>query len=681
MRTTATNDTTRMLRLYVGAVIAAGALVATALVAAGWDAAITGPDPVAFWILAIFLIVGELHPLNWLRRRGVGAVTVSWTFAFAILLIASPLAAVITLGLASIGGDVVARKPTSRALFNSAQVMISLAGGAAVLELLGQRTALLGNSGPSPAWLLALVLAAATIFLLNGALTCLVIALHQDVPFWATWREGTLSNMSVDGMLLALSPVFVVVARFSLLLLPLVLLTVWAVYRSAHLALAQQHEATYDQLTGLPNRRLFTEQVEAAIQEAQHRGGRVAVMILDLNGFKEVNDRLGHHMGDLVLQEIGARFSEAARSVDVVARLGGDEFAVVAREINDRWEAEAIARRLLNALRRPCVAEGVPVSMSASLGIALYPAHGADFGTLLGNADVAMYASKQSDRDITTYDNERDRGSQGQLALLAELVPAMRRHELVLEYQPKLDLRSRQLVGVEALIRWRHPQLGLLPPREFIPLAAHTDLIEPLTEYVLLTALTQCAGWQELGFEIPVSVNVSDRNFHDADFPNQVARALAATSMPGSMLEIELVENTVMEDPERTASVATALRAMGVRLAIDDYGTGYSSLATLRDLPINALKIDQSFVTAMATDCGNGSIVRATIELAHSLGLETVAVGVEQAAVWDLLREFGCTSAQGFLIGRPGDANAIVDFLLLASPTSVNLTDREGVAG
>lgn len=670
-----------LFHFYVACVIAGGAALIGALAIVGRNEPFAGSYPVAFAILVVFLAIGELRPLKWLRRNEGGEVTVSWTFAFAILLIASPLAALSTLALASILGDLSSRKPVSRSLFNGAQVTLSLAAGGAVLGAFGQRTALLGPNGPTLVWLPVVTLAAMTIFLLNGLFTCIVLALHQKAPLWPTVRRGVVLNMSIDGMLLALSPVFVVVARYSLLLLPLLIVTAWAVYRSAQLALAHQHEATHDQLTGLPNRRLFKEQAENAIMEAQQRNHSVAVMILDLNGFKEVNDRMGHHIGDLVLQAIGDRFSGASRSTDLVARLGGDEFAVLARPLESVAEAEKIAARVLETLRQPCTVQGLPVSLSASLGIAVYPQHGSDFGALLRNADVAMYRAKQTNVRVSTYSNERDRHNHGRLGLLTELLTAIENDDLRLQYQPKVDMQTRRLVGVEALVRWQHEQRGLVYPKDFIPLAEHTELIEPLTDFVLRAALKQCASWRDLGFEIPVAVNVSARNLHDLRFPARVRHLLEEASVLPTQLEIELTENTVMGDPVRTVSVAAELRAMGVRLSLDDFGTGYSSLATLRDLPVNSIKIDKSFVAAMATERGDTAIVRATIELAHSLGLETVAEGVEQMVVWEMLREFGCDTAQGFLISRAVDPHGVIDFLILATPSGAHLIETTGLVG
>jgi EAL domain-containing protein (putative c-di-GMP-specific phosphodiesterase class I) len=311
--------------------------------------------------------------------------------------------------------------------------------------------------------------------------------------------------------------------------------------------------------------------------------------------------------------------------------------------------------------------QGLPVSIKAAVGVAIYPQHGEDCVALMRNADIAMYGAKQTNSGAKTYSHERDRRSHGRIGLAAGLLGAIHEGELFLHYQPKVEMRTRHIVGVESLVRWRHPRLGILAPSEFVPVAEHTELIEQLTNFVLAESLEQCKRWKASGFEVPVAVNVSARNLHDLRFPARVAALLDEVGIHPDDLEIELTENTVMEDLERTVSVTRQLRSMGIRVSVDDFGTGYSSLATLRDLPVNAIKIDRSFVAPMATDRGNAAIVEATIGLAHRLGLETIAEGVEQVADWQILEEFGCDIAQGYLVGPPVDGNGIVEFILESS--------------
>jgi diguanylate cyclase (GGDEF)-like protein len=642
-------------------VIVAGVLTAAGLGLLHGSGPLAGPNPAAVALLTAFLVTGELRPLKWLRRQVQGGeVTVSWSFAFAILLMASPIVAVAALTGASLVGDLTNRKSFQRALFNAAQVTLSLAAGAGVLVAFGQRDALLRPDGPGPGWLVAIVLAATAIFVTNGLLTCMVIALHERLRVRPLIREGLWLNLSIDGILLALGPVLVIVADYSLLLLPLLLTIVLAVYRSAYLALARQHEASHDQLTGLPNRRFFREQVEAALAEAGHGHAGFAVMILDLDGFKEVNDKFGHHLGDDVLRQVGVRFTETSRPHDLVARLGGDEFAVLAPLEPGGAGAADIAAGVLAALAQPCVVQGLPVALAASIGVAVYPAHGEDFSTLLRHADAAMYDAKAADTAVYVFSDEAVPAAYDRLDLLAELLSAIDAGQLVVHFQPKVDMRTQLMVGVEALARWQHPKLGLVAPNDFIPLAEHTELIEPFTEFVLERSLAHIADIHRAGYPLPVAVNVSARNLHDIAFTALVQTLLDTMSLPPSALEIELTESTVMVDPARTVVVVSALRAMGVRVAIDDFGTGYSSLATLRDLPVSAVKIDKSFVSEILRDDGDAAIVQATIDLAHRLKLVTVAEGVENVDTWTRLLAFGCDAVQGYLTGRPISAGDLL---------------------
>jgi diguanylate cyclase (GGDEF)-like protein len=429
---------------------------------------------------------------------------------------------------------------------------------------------------------------------------------------------------------------------------------VWAIYSLAALALNHRHEATHDQLTGLPNRRFFYEQATLSLQAAARRHQRnVAVLHLDLDGFKGINDRLGHHVGDLVLCEVARRLSEGRRSVDVIARLGGDEFAILLGDVPNGQTAIEVGERMAVELARPLSVDGVPVAIGGSFGVALYPSHGEDIDSLLRHADVAMYRAKTSGGGLELYDDRRDQHSTGRLGLLAELNDAISKDELSLVYQPKVDLRSGSVFGVEALIRWKHSRLGMVPPAQFMASAEHTELVTPLSQFVLRKALRQCAEWHNRGLHIGVAVNCSARNLHDLRFPNIVAALLRETNVDPAWLEIEITENTVMSDPVRTASVLGHLRSLGVTIAIDDFGTGYSSLASLRDLPIDRIKMDRSFVTGMARRSEDLMIVRSIIELAQNLGLGTVAEGVEDEDVLGLLRQLSCDAVQGYLLGEP----------------------------
>lgn len=420
-----------------------------------------------------------------------------------------------------------------------------------------------------------------------------------------------------------------------------------------------EHQARHDHLTGLPNRLAFRERLGRALDEARGGGSGLAVLLLDLDRFKEINDTLGHQTGDLVLRELGRRLRSALREDYTLARLGGDEFAVLAPGAGRPQAARTVAGRLTGALHEPIPLAGIVVEVEASIGIALFPDHGQDVDTLLRHADVAMYASKELYSGIEVYASAKDRYSPARLALLGELRHAMAEGELVLYYQPQTTLSNGRVRSVEALLRWRHIERGLLSADEFIPLAERTGLIRPLTRYVLNAALRQCRAWTDEGIDIGVAVNITGRDLVDLRLPEEVKGFLRRWRVEPSRLELEITENTILSDPQRTHAVLTRLSGLGVRLAIDDFGAGHSSLGYLKRLPVQVLKIDKSFVLNMAKDEDDAVIVRSTINLGHNLGLTVVAEGVESAEAWQLLAELGCDAAQGFYLCRPLPAEAL----------------------
>ena len=414
---------------------------------------------------------------------------------------------------------------------------------------------------------------------------------------------------------------------------------------------ALAYQALHDGLTGLPNRALLHTGLQGAVSAA-HTGPPVALLLLDLDRFKEVNDSLGHQVGDRLLQQIAQRLRGAVNADVLVARLGGDEFAVLLPG-SDAVRAKQVADDLVGVLQAPFVLEGQQIVVDASIGIAVAPEHGHDADTLLRCADIAMYAAKESSAGPSVFRQQLDRNNADRLGLLGELRNAIDDGALLLHYQPKLDMRDGTLVGVEALVRWQHPAHGFLSPGEFIPLAEKSGLINRLTRWVLEAALRQQQAWHVSGLDVPIAVNLSRRMLHDAQLPEMVAHLLAHWEVaPGSLI-IEVTESSVMADPARAADNLSQLRALGVRVSIDDFGTGYSSLASLQNLSVDELKIDQSFVQAMATDASARAIVRAIIDLADALKLRVVAEGVEDRATWDVLAGLGCDIAQGYFLSRP----------------------------
>ena len=426
---------------------------------------------------------------------------------------------------------------------------------------------------------------------------------------------------------------------------------------------ALEYQALHDGLTGLPNRVQLADRLGHALESARAAREQVAVLILDLDHFKEVNETFGHQAGDRLLEQVGPRLRSEIRPEDMVARLGGDEFAVLLPK-TDATAATLTAARLLGVLERPFEVEGQHLDVAVSIGLAMSPDDGDDPDTLLRRADIALFVAKQPRGSFVRYAPEHERQGASRLALMAELREALQRdHELFLQFQPLVRLSDRSLAGVEALVRWRHPQRGLVPPMEFVPFAEKTRLIKPLTRWVLVSALQQSVAWQRAGHRIPVSVNISMRDLVDPEFPEMIATLVRAAQAPPSLLVLEITESLIMTEPERAIKTLSQLRELGVRLAVDDFGTGYSSLAYLHRLPINEIKIDKSFVAAMAGEANRANIVRASVELGHSLRLESVAEGVEDARTWDMLSALGCDLAQGYFISRPMVADQVLPWL------------------
>ncbi len=413
-----------------------------------------------------------------------------------------------------------------------------------------------------------------------------------------------------------------------------------------------EHQAFHDPLTGLPNRALFRDRVEQAIRQAKRVGGSVAVMVMDLDRFKEVNDTFGHQSGDLLLKEVAAHLIAPLRESDTVARLGGDEFAILAPAVAGPMGALAIADRAIQDMQHPHNVSGVEVDVGASIGVALYPHHGDTVEALLRCADIALYVSKERGAP-SLYAVEQDHHSADRLALGAQLRRAVEDREIIVHYQPQADFETGNIDSVEALVRWEHPERGLLSPAEFLPVAEQTGLIRPLTSYVLDVALEQWRRWYDQGLEMTVAVNITGRDLFDQRFAYEVKDLLTRWKVRPSCLELEITEDTVLVDPVRAHSILRSLSEFGVRLAIDDFGTGNSSLAQLKRLPVQVLKIDKSFVLQMLVDEDDAAIVRSTIDLAHNLGLKVVAEGIESAAVWYQLRQLGCDIGQGYYLSGP----------------------------
>ena len=430
-----------------------------------------------------------------------------------------------------------------------------------------------------------------------------------------------------------------------------------------HQVSSLRHQAMHDALTGLPNRTLLFDALEKAIEGARGNGGVAALMVMDLDRFKEVNDTFGHQFGDALLKQVAFRLQNQMRNADVVARLGGDEFAVVLPSTADAHSAAITARRILNTLEQPFVVETQVLEVGASIGIALYPEHGTDARTLLRRADVAMYDAKQKQSGYSFHREDVDRSSADQMSLVVELRRAIEKDELELHYQPKLHVRTGLMTRCEVLMRWRHPQRGLLAPAAFIPAAERTGLIRAMTDWLLDRALAQCRAWQDEGAPIHLAVNVSAKSLLDQALPGKIQAALDRWQVDPRFLKIEITESSIMADPAHALAILSMLQSMGVRLSVDDFGTGYSSLTHLRELPIDEIKIDKSFVMGMTTSDADAAIVRTMIDLGHNLGKQVCAEGVEDEQMWHMLADLGCDLAQGYWISRPLPAADLMQWL------------------
>ena len=601
-------------------------------------------------LLAAAVLAAELFPLDVPSRDE--QVTFSTPFAFALLLDRGTATTVIVVPLMLLIADTIRRRRADRTLFNVGQYAICYALAGGVLSVLGA-----GGGGVRPEDLPALAASGAVFMLVNTVLASAPPAFAHGATLSDEVRSDLGFQAWSTAVLVSLAPIVLIVVQQEPGLFPLIALPLAAIQLGARQAKINQHRARHDALTGLPNRVLLQERVAAALAQAGRRGETVAVLLLGLDAFNEVNQTLGHGYGDALLREVARRLDEAGRGQDLVARFGGDEFAVLTRPLAGIDDAERLAHDLLEALRPQAHLGGIALDVRATVGIAVHPRDGDDAELLLVRAAMALHAGKQAGRPVLVYDHASDDHSPERLALAGELRHAIEAGELLLSYQPKLDLRTGAITGVEALVRWRHPQRGVLMPDQFIELAERTGLVRPLTHWTLEEAADQQMRWSAQGVDLTIAVNISARAL-TPDLPGAVAALV--TSHPGARLEIELTETLMIEGASDAMDVVDALAATGVRLAVDDFGTGYASLAYLKRLPVRELKIDRGFVTAMDTDAGDRAIVRATVDLGRRLGLDVVAEGVESETVLENLRALGCHFAQGFAVGRPMDADAVV---------------------
>jgi diguanylate cyclase (GGDEF)-like protein len=654
---------TLSLMLFVGFTLVAGlaCLGATFAVQLGgpW-----GGIGMQCYLLAVFLVVGELRAIPVPRGDDTtDALTVSSTFATALVLIGPLGLALVAQAVAVALDDTIRRRPRQIVAFNIGQYLLTRTAVRAVFCAVADEPLLALTTDLQARHIPAALLAGGAYFVVNNGLVATAVALSTGLSLTEVLADDVRFQLATSSILLGLAPVTAHAANFSVLMLPLLLLPMLGVHSNAKMALNRQREALHDNLTGLPNREFFRRRAEKALVTSEAQGTDLAIMILDLDHFKEINDTLGHHVGDQVLREVATRLVDTAPAGVTVARLGGDEFAAVLTDVGDQQDLLDLAALLAERLREPIVVDGVRMGVQASIGIAVSPAHAESVQTLLKQADIALYRAKSARGDVQVYRPEIDRHTVERLSLLGDLHAAVEQEEFVLAYQPQLCARTGDVLGVEALARWMHPRHGLIGPDVFIPLAENSGLISPLSRWGINRAVEALASWRGRGHDITVSVNVSARLLSDLALPAFVQEVLTRHGVPASRLVVEVTESTIMADPKRATEVLGELRELGVRLAIDDYGTGYSSLSYLRRLAIDELKIDKSFILQMGLDDNSAIIVRSTVELAHSLGLVVTAEGVEDSHTQQTLDDLGCDRVQGFLHSRPLPGHAIEPWL------------------
>jgi diguanylate cyclase (GGDEF)-like protein len=657
--------------IYMTAVTGAGcavlALGMVSLATAGLTTLLTQPLLPA---IAVLSVIGELRPIVTPGKSRPDSPDASLTFCFAALLYwGFPVAALVRLVTTGVTA-VVGRSGVLRAAFNTAQYTLSLGAAWLVLRAAGINPRPLAPWEPTGRDLGALGLAALAYFVVNFLLVSVAVAVHSRAPILATLRRELPYQAFVNLVLLSAAPLVVVVMNRSVLLVLLFLLPLMAIYASAAISLKREYEARHDELTGLPNRAFLFKRTSEALAEASRTGSRVGFLLLDLDRFKVVNDTLGHPAGDRVLKVIAHRLTHSVRPGDLVARLGGDEFAVLLPAAKPGSTAREVAQRLRAALAEDIQLDGMAFQIETSVGIAFYPEDAPGVELLVQRADVAMYLAKERQTGVEPYSSGADRHSVTRLSLLGDLRRGLVRGELELHYQPKVFLPEGETCGMEALLRWRHPQRGMILPGEFIPAAEQSPLMAELTAFVVEAALAQAAQWRQEGLPVPVCLNLAARDLLDSGLAGLIGAGLAKYGLAPADLTLEINEGVLAGEPAQAMATVDALAALGVAISLDDFGTASSSLVRLSRLPVSEVKVDASFITRLFDTADNEPIVRSLVGLVRALGIRAVAEGVETAEVAAALAAMGCDAAQGWCFSRPLDPAAATRWLASHRPVA-----------
>jgi diguanylate cyclase (GGDEF)-like protein len=676
----------RWLFLYVGLVfVAALAVFAPSL--ADLPEIVRAGDP-EFWLIVVLALVVDARPFAAPGQAPVATVFPSIAFSFALLLGWGLAPAVLMQALAVVVSSVRLRRAPWRVLFNASQYALALAAADLVLRLAGVQRLTEDNPAAHTGTLgvLAILVAGAAWFMVHDLLTSTAVWLRFGGRWMSTTVTAPLRHEALSILsLLALGPLVVAAGNVSTALVPLILVPLFTVSELAQATAEEQRRSRRDDLTALPNRKALHTEIRQQVRAYTRRSVRVrrdrddpgrerrmALLLLDIDQFRRVNDALGHAVGDQLLGAVAQRLRDAVGADGFVARLGGDEFAILAPRLTDFDAAGVLARRVADALAAPVTLEGLPLDVTASIGVAVHPDHGTDNTTLLRHAEVAMYDAKSRAARYAVYTQESDQNSVERLELLADLRRALEANpdELRLFYQPQIEMATGHVVGLEALLRWTHPGRGFVSPDVLIKVAEHTAVMRLITSHVLDEAIAQLAKWRAQGLMLRTSINVSVRDLAHPELVDELAALLADRGVSPNQVQLEITEGALMADPRRVLVTLHRLDKLGVALSLDDFGTGYSSLQHLRRLPLAEVKIDRSFVMGMTTDPDDAAVVRSIIDLARALGLRVVAEGVEDDQTRRLLTASGCDVGQGWLFARPMPADALATWLARYRPVT-----------